>query len=194
VEALGSGFCITDVLTEPVTYHFDSPRWVLDAAEGSGPRVLALTVAGFAGPLVSTTVTQHPKESDLSAALNYNVADLYYLQASAAYTVADGSYARVEAYINYARSAWVVREAGCGAVLGTGVSFKPIGVYFAARDTGSVAIPGTSVIGLLPGANGGPVGYDPYPPPPDPNDGGTGDAGETDAGESKAGAGDGGDK
>jgi hypothetical protein len=143
---------------------------------------------------VSTTVTQHPKESDLSAALNYNVADLYYLQASAAYTVADGSYARVEAYINYARSAWVVREAGCGAVLGTGVSFKPIGVYFAARDTGSVAIPGTSVIGLLPGANGGPVGYDPYPPPPDPNDGGTGDAGETDAGESKAGAGDGGDK
>jgi hypothetical protein len=140
---------------------------------------------------VSTTVTQHPKESDLSAALNYNVADLYYLQASSAYTVTNGSYARLEAYINYARSAWVVREAGCGAVLGTGVSFKPIGVYFAVRNTASVAISGASVIGLLPDANGGPGGYQPYP---DPSDAGTGDAGTGKAGTDDAGTGDAGDK
>jgi hypothetical protein len=154
-----------------------------------GPRVLALTVAGFAGPLVSTTVTHRPKEADLSAALNYNVAELYYFQASAAYTVKDGSYARLEAYINYARSAWMVRDAECGAVLGTGMSFKPIGVYFAVRDTGSVAIPGTSVIGLLPDANGGPGGYRPYPSPasPDARDAGTGDAGTGDAGTRDAG-------
>jgi hypothetical protein len=184
VEPLVGAYCITDVQTEPITYHFDSPRWVLDAAEGAGPRVLALTVAGFAGPLVTTTVTQHPKESDLSAALNYNVADLYYYQASSAYTVKDGSYARLEAYINYARSAWVVRGAGCGDVLGTGVTFKPIGVYFAVRNTGSVAIPGTSIIGVLPDANGGPGGYRPDPPlaSPDPSDAGTSDAGTGDAG------------
>jgi hypothetical protein len=181
VEALAGACCITDVQTEPVTYHFDSPRWVLQAAEGLGPRVLAITIAGYAAPLVNTSVAQLPKVGEVSAAVDYSLGEFYYVQASAAYTVDSGSYKRLEAYINYARSAWVVREAGCGAVLGTGISFKPIGVYFMVRDTGSLVIPGASVIGFLPDATGGPGGYS-LPPEAQASDAGTGDAGTDDAG------------
>jgi hypothetical protein len=193
VEPLGGAYCITDVQTDPMSYHFDSPRWVLAAAEGAGQRVLALTIAGYAGPWVSTTVSQHPKEAEISAAVGYNVAELYYYQASAAYTVDNGSYKRLEAYINYARSAWVIREAGCGAVLGTGVSFKPIGVYFAARDTASVAIPAASMMGFLPEGNGGPVGFSPTPAS-SPSDAGAGGAGTGGAGTGGAGIADAGDQ
>ncbi len=185
VDALAGAYCITDVQTDPRTYHFDSPRWVLQAAEGVGPRVLAITVAGFVAPLVSTTVAQPPpKSAELSAAVGYSLNEFYYVQASVAYTVNAGSYKRLEAYINYARSAWVVREAGCGAVLGSGISFKPIGVYFAARDAGSVAVPGASVIGFLPDGTGGPGGYAPGPviASPQASDVGTSGAGAADAG------------
>lgn len=192
-EALAATCCITDVQADPITYHFDSPRWVLDAAEGLGPRVLALTVAGFAAPLVTTTVASHPKDTDVSTAVGYSVDDFYYLQASAAYNVDSGRYKRLEAYVDYARAAWVIRDAGCGAVLGSGVSFKPIGVYFAAHETASVAIPATSVIGVLPDGAGGPCGYAPDPDPPS-SDAGTGGAGPGDAGPGDAGPGDGGDR
>ncbi len=191
VDALAGAYCITDVQTDPRTYHFDSPRWVLQAAEGVGPRVLAITIAGFAAPLVSTTVAQPPpKAAELSAAVGYSLNDFYYVQASVAYTVDTGSYKRLEAYINYARSAWVVQEAGGGAVVGSGISFKPIGVYFAARDTESVALPGTSVIGFLPDGTGGPCGVAPGPviASPQASDEGTSGAGTADAGASDAGS------
>ena len=187
-EALAGTYCITDVRTEEATYHFDSPRWLLQAAEGRGPRVLVITIAGYAAPIVNTTVTRRPKESDISTAVGYSLGKFYYLQASAAYTVEEWSYRRLEAYINYARSAWVIREAGCGAVLGTGVSLKPIGVYFAVRKAGSVAVPGASVIGFLPDGAGGPGGYSPYPSLA--NEGRAGDAGSGDAGSADAGSGD----
>ena len=91
-----------------------------------------------------------------------------------------------------ALSAWVVREAGCGAVLGSGISFKPIGVYFAARDTESVAVPGSSVIGFLPDGAGGPGGYAPGAvfASPQASDAGAADAGTTDAGTADAGTAD----
>ena len=146
--------------------------------------MLVITIAGYAAPIVNTTVTRRPKESDISTAVGYSLGKFYYLQASAAYTVEEWSYRRLEAYINYARSAWVIREAGCGAVLGTGVSLKPIGVYFAVRKAGSVAVPGNSVIGFLPGGAGGPGGYLPYPGLANEGrgDAGSGDAGSGDAG------------
>lgn len=178
-EALAGAYCITDVQTDPRTYHFDSPRWVLQAAEGIGPRVLTVTVAGYAAPLLTTTLSRHPKASDLSTAVGYSLGEFYYLQASGAYTVAKGSDKRLEAYVNYARSVWVVREAGCGAVLGTGTSFKPIGIYFAARDTASVAIPGSSVISFVPGCTGGACGValEPDPTSPPTSDAVAGDKG-----------------
>ena len=188
-EALAGAYCITDVLADPVTYHVDSPRWVLQAAEGLGPRTIALTVAGFAAPLVNSTVTS-PKESDVSTAVGYSMAEYYYLQDSGAVTVDTGDYRRLEAYVNYARSAFVIREAGCGAVLGTGVSFKPVGIFFATRDTGSVAIPGSSVVGLLPDGAGGPGGFLPTPATPPASAAGAGDAGAGDAGTGDAGTGD----
>ena len=199
VDALAGAYCITDVQTDARTYHFDSPRWVLQAAEGLGPRVLAITIAGYAAPLVSTTVSQPPpKDAELSTAVGYSLGEFYYVQASVADTVDNGVYERLEAYINYTRSAWVVREAGCGAILGTGISFKPIGVYFAVRDTGSVAVPGTSVIGFLPDGTGGPGGYapDPIVAPLQTSDAGTtgiagagtSGAGTSDAGTADAGA------
>jgi hypothetical protein len=184
-EALSSTYVITDVQSDGNTYHFDSPRFVLEASEGAGPRVLAVTVAGYVAPLVSTTLSQHPKGSDISAAVGYSLAEAFYLQASAAYTVERWDYKRLEAYINYARTAWVVRDAACGAVLGTGMSFKPIGVYFAVRDTANAAIPGTSVINCVPGCTGGPCGYalDPTTGLPEASDADAGvDAGAGDGG------------
>jgi hypothetical protein len=180
VAALAGACCITDVQTDALTYHFDSPRFVLSAAEGIGPRVLALTVAGFVGPLVSTHVAEHPTKAEISAAVGYDLGELYYLQASAALTVDPNGSKRLESFINYARSLWVVRDAACGAVLGTGMSFKPIGVYFAARDIASTAIPGNSIVNALPDGTGGPCGY---PLGPDPasmqaSDAGAGDAGQ----------------
>jgi len=83
VEALAGAYCITDVQTDPRTYHFDSPRWVLQAAEGIGPRVLAITIAGYAAPVINTTVSQpFPKGDELSAAVGYSLNDFYYVQAS----------------------------------------------------------------------------------------------------------------
>jgi hypothetical protein len=67
----------------------------------------------------------------------------------------------------------VIQEAGCGAALGAGVSFKPIGVYFAVRGSASMPIDGSSVIGFLPDCTGAQCGWVPDPPP----DGGTGDGG-----------------
>jgi hypothetical protein len=174
-EALDGAYCIRDVQVDPFTYHFDSPRWVLDAAEGEGPRVLGVTIAGLAVPLVSTTVSLHPKESDISRAVGYSLGEFYWVQASAAFSVDVNDFQRLEAYLDYARSTWMVREAGCGAVLGAGVSFKPIGVYFVVRDAASVAIDGSSVPGLLPGCAGGPCGY--APPDQAGLDAGAGDGG-----------------
>jgi hypothetical protein len=174
VDALAGTYCITDVQTDALTYHFDSPRFVLQAAEGVGPRVLALTVAGFAGPLVSDHLAQHPSAGEISAAVGYDVGQFFYLQASAAYSVEPDASKRLEAYINYARSLFIVREAGCGTVLGTGMSFKPIGVYFASRDITSTAIPGTSIVNFLPDGSGGPCGY---PLGPDPASMSASDAG-----------------
>jgi hypothetical protein len=180
-EALAGACCITDVQTDPRTYHFDSPRWVLDAAEGVGPRVLGVTIAGLASPLVSTTVSRHPSGAAVSSAVGYSLTDFYFIQASGAHTLGSGYRRRLEAYVSYARSTWVVREAGCGAVLGAGVSFKPIGVYFQVRDAASLAIDGTSVIGVFPDCSGGQCGYAPEPvpdAPPPAEDAGTGDGGD----------------
>ena len=167
VDALAGAYCITDVQADGDTVHLDSPRWRLEAAEGTGPRVLALTVAGYAAPLVNTAVTPIPKVGDVSAAVGYGVGEFYYLQASAALNVDDGNYRRLEAYINYARSTWVVRDVGCGAVLGAGTSFKPIGVYFVSHDAASAAIPGSSLVSFVPGCSGGPCGYPLSPEQPD---------------------------
>jgi hypothetical protein len=179
VDPLVGACCITDVQTDGLTYHFDSPRFVLEAAEGLGPRVLALTVAGFAGPVVSTTVSPHPTEADITAAVGYSLGDFYYLQASSALTVDTNAQKRLEAYVNYARSVWVVREPGCGAVLGTGMSFKPIGVYFLSRDVVDTAIPGSSLVSVIPGSNGGPCGVSlgPDVASMQASDAGAGDAG-----------------
>jgi hypothetical protein len=112
----------------------------------------------------------------------------YFVQATAAYTVSDQTYARLEAYIDYARSTWVVRDAGCGTVLGQGVSFKPIGVYFMVRDGSDTAIDGTSAVALVPDCAGGQCGDPPAPPDSPPlDDAGTGDAGAGDAGAGDAG-------
>jgi hypothetical protein len=177
VDALVGAYCISDVQTDDLTYHFDSPRFVLQAAEGLGPRVLALTVAGFAAPLISTTVSARPNEADVSAAVGYSIGEYHYVQASAAYSVDQDSYKRLEAYINYARSAWIIRDASCGAVVGTGESFKPIGIYFAFRDTPSAAIPVSSVVNVLPVCTPAPCAIAPSTPPDTSHAGAVADGG-----------------
>jgi hypothetical protein len=186
-EALAGAYCITDVVIDPITYHFDSPRWLLDSSEGAGPRVLGVIIAGLAQPLVSTNMSEHPHGSDISRAVGYNLGQYYFVQASALRTVNDGAYERLEAYTNYARSAWVIRDAACGAVLGAGVSFKPIGIHFEVRKAGNVPIDGVNVFGVFPDCAGGQCGY--APPPPDDAPKGMG-AGDGDAGAGDASVGD----
>jgi hypothetical protein len=181
-EALSGTYCLNDVQIDPLTYHFAGPRWLLQAAEGQGPRTLTVTVAGLAAPLVSTNTTVHPSGEDIQSTVGYSMTDFYFIQATALHTVDTGSFKRVEAYTNYQRTAWVIRDAACNTILGQGFSFKPIGVYFQVVNAFDLPVSGVSLVGGGPGCGGdgcdAPVPDDKSSPSDDAGDGDGGVAGD----------------
>ena len=54
---------------------------------------------------------------------------------------AEALHKRLEAYAAYQRTVWEIRDADCLVPLGTGASFKPIGVYFRVVDAEDIALP-----------------------------------------------------
>jgi hypothetical protein len=165
VEGWGIADSIGNVVIDPATYHFADPSVLLATAEGAGPRTLSVNVTTGVSPQVSYVGTRTPTRSELSAALGYNVSQTFELAADTTVLVPINAYARVDAYPSYQKATWVVFGFD-QAVQGTGVVYKPIGVYF---DTCGCIGPdpcGTNC------ADGFPPGEGPPPPELGARDGG----------------------
>jgi hypothetical protein len=128
-QALAPGFWIGNVAFDPATYHFDDPANLLMAAEGAGPRTLNVAVSTAMSPQIEFTGTHTPSHSDISKALGYDVTQTFQLTADSSVLVPVDAYARVAAYPTFQKATWTIF--GLGTVpMGTGSTYKPIGVYF----------------------------------------------------------------
>ncbi|MFT3776472.1 MAG: hypothetical protein QM820_64855 [Minicystis sp.] len=198
----GSAICILDVHTDSGTFHFEGPNWILDAAEGLGPRTLSLNVAVFVQPQVATSTNFKPDPNVISAAVGYSVATRYQVAAGDSVSLLQGQFRRLEAYTAFQRTIWEIRDGTCLNRLGVGVTYKPIGIYFKTVDAHDVAIsdlgvyvfnapcvgpgctsPGPSVPEPVSGNQGSGKGSSGETP-----DGGTGDGGATDGGVTSGGS------
>jgi hypothetical protein len=128
-QRLAFGDTIGNVVVDPGTYHFADPSLVLATAEGAGPRTLNISVESSVIPHISYTGTRTPSHSDLSAALGYDVALQITLIADSAVLVPIDAYYRCDAYPSYQKATYTVFGFG-QTVQGTGVAYKPIGIYF----------------------------------------------------------------
>jgi hypothetical protein len=89
----------------------------------------------------------------------------------------------VEAYPDFQRTVFEIRDASCGALLGIGAAYRPIGVYFRAVYAEEVALADLGVHVCVAAVSGPPP---PLPPPP-------GDAGSAKVDAGRDAGGDGGD-
>jgi hypothetical protein len=187
-DALEVDYCILNVHTDEETVHFEGPDWMIASVEGAGPLNLDLRVLKFLIPTMSTTGHYKPKESTVSTAVGYSMQERYGVNDYTRLAVNTGTFQRVEAYADFQRTAFEIHDAGCGALLGTGASYRPIGVYFRAVDATDVALPDIGVHLCVP------VDEGPPPPPPPPAGSAQADAGPKDAGPKDAGPKDAGPK
>lgn len=156
-EAICGGRIIKNVAALPGTFHWENPAHLLGASEGGGPRDLYVSVSTSVTAEVSVTGTAKPKDSDLSASLGFNVSKEFSLEASSSILVPAFGYARLEAYPLYKRIGWDIVLDKCGrgvdVVLGSGIVYKPIGVYFA--TSGVECVPAGDGYGCATGGAGG---------------------------------------
>jgi hypothetical protein len=152
-------FVVGDVVVDPATYHWAAPDLLLASSEGAGPRTLDVSVSSAVTPHVSYTGTRTPSRSEISAALGWDVSQTVQLDAETSVLVPLDAYARVDAYPSYQRITWSLIALG-QVVVGSGTTYKPIGVFF---DTcgcigpdpcGVGCVNGSSGPGGLPGAAG----------------------------------------
>ncbi len=153
--------CIASVKADPVTVHFEGPAWLLASGEAEGPMLIDVRVVDFIIPAVSTSGSVTPKMSAISDAVGFNVEQRFGVQDFSRYTLMTGQFKRVEAYTNYQRFAFEIRDASCGAVIGSGAAYRPIGVYFKLVDAYDVALPDVHPVTFGPAPP-------PVPPPPPP--------------------------
>jgi hypothetical protein len=153
-EAQSGAFCITNVRTDPTTVHFTGQEWLLGSSEGYGPRTLTVAVAASVLPQVSTSTTTKPSAADVSKAVGYAVQTRIDVAASSTWTVSSGVFQREEAYAAYQRAFWEIRDAACGVLLGTGISYRPIGVFFQTVNTADIPIVDPGVFAFAPGCDG----------------------------------------
>lgn len=138
-------YCVLNAQTDAGTFHFEGTAWLLASVEGAGPIILDLTVNTYLIPVMSTSTTVTPPSSTISNAVGYSLtAECAVISFSRA-TVNQGYFQRVEAYPEFQRTVFEIRDASCGALLGTGASYKPIGVYFKVVDTVDIALPDVGV-------------------------------------------------
>jgi hypothetical protein len=182
-DSLTVDYCLLDVHTDDGTIHFEGPDWLLASVEGAGPLNLDLRELDFLIPTVTTTGNDKPKASTVSAAVGFSVQDRYGVNDYTRLAVASGTFQRVEAYADFQRTVFEVHDASCGAFLGTGAAYRPIGVYFRAVYAEDVALPDFGVHVYVPVDDGPP----PVPAGTQPGDAGA-DAG-ADAGPPSADAG-----
>ena len=185
LRSIQEGYCashsIVNVTLAPGTYHWEDPLHLLTSAEGFGPRSLSLTVADSISPSASESSTYTPSNSEISSSVGYDLGATFELDASTSILVPFGGYARVQAFASFAMTTWDIIGTNCvGAVDGgTGVSFKPVGVYFKTCEALDCSLGGGVVGG---GAGGGPMLSGPVPSGAGGADGGTNTSGATGAG------------
>ena len=150
--------CVLNARTDLGTVHFQGPDWLLSSSEALGPLELNVRIQQYVQPAMSTSVDVTLDPSILSDAVGYNMAERYELQGGARHALAQGELKRLEAYTAYQRTAWEIRDATCAVLLGTGASFKPIGVYFRVVNAESITLPdlGFSAVSPHQGASEGP--------------------------------------
>jgi hypothetical protein len=171
-DALCSGTIVGNVVIQPGTFHWEDPLHLITSAEGCGPQSLSVSVSTSVSPAVSVTSVHTPTESEISTALGYSVTETVSLTAGSTMLVPTAAYGWLEAYPTFQKSAWDVIGVNCYGpgntpipqmVVGTGVAYKPVGVFFKAiraldcAAVGGVIGPGPFPV-VLPtgGAGGGP--------------------------------------
>jgi hypothetical protein len=162
VGAAQQGYCAThsivNVQLAPGTYHWEDPAHLLNSAEGFGPRSLNITISDSISPSASESSTYTPSNSEISSSVGYDISATFAIDASSGILVPFGGYARLEAFATFAMTTWDIVGTNCvGAVDGgTGVSFKPVGVYFKTCEALDCSL-GGGIVG------GGPMQSGPVP-------------------------------
>lgn len=139
-EALVGTYCIFNARIAPGSFHFDGPTWLLDSAEGLGPRSLDLAITSFVQPQISTNTTAKPGPDDVSEAVGYSVTTRFQIQASSGIDVDAMHYQRLEAYTSFQQTYFEIRDPTCAVIVGTGSAYKPIGIYFQTRNAFDVPV------------------------------------------------------
>lgn len=144
-EGLVGTYCIFNARLAPGSFHFDGPTWLLDSAEGLGPRSLDLSISSFVQPQISTNTTAKPGADDVSEAVGYSVTTRFQIQASSSIDVDAMHYQRLEAYTSFQQTYFEIRDAACAVILGTGSAYKPIGIHFQTRNAFDVSVPDVGI-------------------------------------------------
>jgi hypothetical protein len=160
-DAYCTNHAITNVVVLPGTYHWEDPLHLLNSTEGFGPRSLNLTITDSISPSASESSSYTPTSSEISSSVGYDISASFSIEAASSILVPFGAYARLEAYATFQMTTWDIVGTNCfGAPdAGTGVSYKPVGVYFKTCQAyaclmGGGAI-GTGPIPSYPGGSGG---------------------------------------
>jgi hypothetical protein len=145
----GVAYSIAGVHASPGTIHFIGLPWLLNSAEATGPIVITTHVGTFVAPVMSTTVTGVDPDAVMHA-VGYSLSQRHDLLAVSSANLRAFESSRLEAYASFDETSWQVCDAASGAVLGSGSSFDPSGVFFQTVTARHVALPDMGVVELVP--------------------------------------------
>jgi hypothetical protein len=167
-EASCTGHTIVNVVTAPGTYHWEDPLHLLNSVEGFGPLTIRLPISANLSPFSESRI-HTPTDSEVSSSVGFDITASFSVNASTTVRVPFEDYARVEAYATYQMTTWdILGDSAIDAVdTGTGVSYKPVGVYFKKCQAYDCSM-GGGVVG------GGPIASGPVPDSSSSGSGGTG--------------------
>jgi hypothetical protein len=165
-DAYCTGHSIVNVVVAPGTYHWEDSAHLLNSAEGFGPRTLGISIADSISPSSSASSTYTPTDSEISSSVGYDITATFAIDASTSVFVPFGGYARILAFATFEVTTWDIIGTNCfgPADAGTGVSYKPVGVYFKTCEAYDCSL------------GGGVVSVGPIPSGPDPGGAGGGSA------------------
>ena len=146
-------YAIAGVRTSPGTVHFSGLPRILNSSEATGPIVITTHVGHFVQPAMSATVTGVDPEA-VSHAVGYNLTERVDLIAVSSATLKALESKRVEAYASFIETFWEARDPSTGALLGTGASFEPSGVFFQTVTARHARLPDTGLSTFVEGCVG----------------------------------------
>lgn len=150
VDPLVAAYAIAGVHQSPISVHFSGLPWLLNSAEATGPMVLTVHVGNFVLPTMTTTVSGVAPDV-VSRAVGYSLSERHDLYAVSSATLEAFRSSRLEAYSSFEETSWEVVDCASGAILGTGSSFNPSGVFFQTVPALHVALPDMGLFTFVPG-------------------------------------------